>query len=254
MKQVCLNTLKLCSFLIIVGIISTVGYIFVNNYRSFQEVSTIQDEVANIIEKEETNGTDESQTEEGLVIKNTYISSLQQINPDIIGYLKVNNTNIDYPVVTAEDNRYYLKKNLYQEDDINGWIFMDFRNSDKVLNQNTIIYGHNTYYNGVMFGTLHRALNASWYTNPENQIIQFDTMFETMKWQIYSIYTIKKTSDYLQVSFPTAEDKQAYIDLTKNRSIYDFGITVDTDDYILTLSTCTDSNERLVVHAKRISP
>ena len=254
MKQVCLNTLKLCSFLIIVGIISTVGYIFVNNYRSFQEVSTIQDEVANIIENEETNGTDESQTEEGLVIKNTYISSLQQINPDIIGYLKVNNTNIDYPVVTAEDNRYYLKKNLYQEDDINGWIFMDFRNSDKVLNQNTIIYGHNTYYNGVMFGTLHRALNASWYTNPENQIIQFDTMFETMKWQIYSIYTIKKTSDYLQVSFPTAEDKQAYIDLTKNRSIYDFGITVDTDDYILTLSTCTDSNERLVVHAKRISP
>ena len=254
MKQVCLNTLKLCSFLIIVGIISTVGYIFVNNYRSFQEVSTIQDEVANIIENEETNGTDESQTEEGLVIKNTYISSLQQINPDIIGYLKVNNTNIDYPVVTAEDNRYYLKKNLYQEDDINGWIFMDFRNSDKVLNQNTITYGHNTYYNGVMFGTLHRALNASWYTNPENQIIQFDTMFETMKWQIYSIYTIKKTSDYLQVSFPTAEDKQAYIDLTKNRSIYDFGITVDTDDYILTLSTCTDSNERLVVHAKRISP
>ena len=202
---------------------------------------------------ENNDPSEEIETDDGYVIKNTYISSLLQINPDIIGYLKVNNTNIDYPVVTASDNRYYLKKNLYQQDDQNGWIFMDFRNSDKILNDNTIIYGHNMYYSGVMFGTLHRALNASWYTNEENQIIEFDTMYESMRWQIYSIYTIPKTNDYLQVSFPTDEEKQAFIDMTMNRSIHNFEVSVTPDDYILTLSTCTDSNERLVVHAKRIS-
>ncbi len=252
MKQVCLNTLKLCSFLIIFFVVGIFSYIFVRNYQSMQEVSSIQEQIATVIEE-----TDEEEIpdedDEGLVIQNKYIASLLAINPDVVGYLKVNNTNIDYPVVTAEDNVYYLKKNLYQEDDQNGWIYMDFRNSDKVLNDNTIIYGHNMYYSGVMFGTLHRALNASWYNNPDNQIISFDTMYATMKWQIYSIYTIPKTSDYLKVSFATDAEKEEYITMTKNRSIHDFGITVTASDYLLTLSTCTGDNERLVVHAKRIS-
>ena len=251
MKQVCLNTLKLCGLFIALFIVGSVSYIFIQNYSAMQEVSSIQEEVASVIEN--TNSDETVKTDEGLVIKNPYIASLLSINPDVIGYLKVNNTNVDYPVVTADDNQYYLKKNLYQENDKNGWIFMDFRNSDKNLNDNTIIYGHNMYYSGVMFGTLHRALNASWYTNPENLVITFDTMYESMKWQIYSIYTIPKTSDYLQVSFSSDEEKDAYISMTQSRSIHDFGISVTHDDYLLTLSTCTGNNERLVIHAKRIS-
>ena len=152
----------------------------------------------------------------------------------------------------SNDNKYYLKKNLYGEDDRNGWIYMDFRNSDKFLNDNTIIYGHNMYYSGVMFGTLHRVLNSFWYNNPENLVISFDTMYESMNWQIYSIYTIPKTSDYLKVSFENESLKQEYIDMTKNRSIKDFGVEVTPSDYLLTLSTCTGDNDRLVVHAKLI--
>ena len=71
-----------------------------------------------------------------------------------------------------------------------------------------------------------------------------------MFWQIYSIYTIPKTSDYLRVSFKSDEDKMNYITMTKNRSITDFGIEVTSNDTLLTLSTCTGDNERLVVHAK----
>ena len=175
-----------------------------------------------------------------------------EINKDVVGYLKVNNTNIDYPVVQYTDNDYYLKKNFYGEDDKNGWVYMDFRNSDKFLNDNTIIYGHNMYYSGVMFGTLHRALNSSWYTNKENLIISFNTMYETMNWQIFSIYTIRKTSDYLRVSFDTLEDKQDYINKVKERSITNFDVSVTSEDYLLTLSTCTGDNERLVIHAKRL--
>jgi len=251
MKQICLNTLRLCSFVLVSLLIGTVGYIFLRNYYAMQEVSSIQEKITETIENTDITSIPDHD-EEDYVIKNKYIYSLLKINPDVVGYLKVNNTNVDYPVVMAKDNKYYLKKNLYGADDMNGWIFMDFRNSDKILNDNTIIYGHNMYYSGVMFGTLHKALNSSWYTNPENLVIQFDTMYESMKWQIFSIYTIPKTSDYLKVSFATDDEKRDYINKTKDRSIHNFDVEVSTDDYILTLSTCTGDNERLVIHAKRL--
>ena len=108
------------------------------------------------------------------------------------------------------------------------------------------------YYSGVMFGTLHKVLYSNWYNNEDNLTIEFDTMYESMKWRIFSIYTIQKTSDYLQVSFETPEDKLAYIKMEKNRSIKNFNVEVTENDYLLTLSTCTGDNDRLVVHAKLI--
>ncbi len=249
MKQVIINTLRLCSFVLICFLIGIVVSVSLQNYYAMQEVSVIQENVKNVIDEGNEVEVPAEKTE-GFVIKNKYIASLLTINPDIVGYLKVNNTNVDYPVVISKDNKYYLKKNLYQEDDRNGWIFMDFRNSDKYLNDNTIIYGHNMYYSGVMFGTLHKVLNASWYNNPENLVISFNTMYETMNWQIYSIYTIPKTSDYLKVSFDTPQLKEEYITMTKNRSIKDFGVDVTSSDKLLTLSTCTGNNDRLVIHAK----
>ena len=253
MKQISLNTLKVCGIILVVLLLGTVGYVMTSNYLAMKEVSSINKAVQKKIDEQKNNDTTiEEKTEEGLIIKNKYIASLLEINKDVVGYLKVNNTNIDYPVVQYADNDYYLKKNFYGEDDKNGWIYMDFRNSDKFLNDNTIIYGHNMYYSGVMFGTLHRALNSSWYTNKDNLIINFNTMYETMNWQIFSIYTIRKTSDYLRVSFDTLEDKQEYIDKVKERSITNFDVSVTSEDYLLTLSTCTGDNERLVIHAKRL--
>ena len=255
MRQISLNTLKLCGFFLIIMLIGTIAYISIGNYNAMQEVSKIQEEVAKKIEKsDELDITTIPEETEEFKIKNKYIASLLAINKDVVGYLKVNNTNVDYPVVIGQDNKYYLKKNLYNEDDKNGWIFMDFRNSDKILNDNTIIYGHNMYYSGVMFGTLHRVLNASWYNNEENLIIQFDTMYESMQWRIYSIYTIPKTSDYLKVSFQDEQAKQDFINMTKNRSIKNFNTDITTSDHILTLSTCTGDNSRLVIHAKLLQP
>lgn len=249
MSQVIINTLKLCGILSLIIITGMIGYVMYNNYTSLQEVTSIQEKVNEAIKENDTSLVEEN---DNYKIKNNYIASLLTINKDIIGYLKVNNTNINYPVVQAEDNIYYLKKNLNNEDDINGWVYMDYRNSDKILNDNTIIYGHNMYYSGVMFGTLHKVLYSNWYNNEDNLTIEFDTMYESMKWKIFSIYTIPKTSDYLQVSFETPEEKLAYIKMEKNRSIKDFNVEVTENDYLLTLSTCTGDNDRLVVHAKLI--
>lgn len=248
MKQIILNTLKLCGFIIILFIVGMIGYVSLDNYYAMKDVAKINEHVKEQMGKEEVT-IPEDKKEEGLVIKNKYIASLLTINKDVIGYLKVKNTNIDYPVVTSNDNKYYLNHNLYNEEDKNGWVYMDFRNSDKYLNDNTIIYGHNMYYSGVMFGTLHRTLNGNWYNNEDNLNITFDTMYASMNWKIYSIYTTPKTNDYLKVSFDTKEEKEQYINMTKERSIKNFDTPVTAENKILTLSTCTGDNERLVIHA-----
>ena len=248
MKQIILNTLKLCGFIIVLFIVGMIGYVSLDNYYAMKDVAKINEHVKEQMSKEEVT-IPEDKKEEGLVIKNKYIASLLTINKDVIGYLKVKNTNIDYPVVTSNDNKYYLTHNLYNEEDKNGWVYMDFRNSDKYLNDNTIIYGHNMYYSGVMFGTLHRTLNGNWYNNEDNLNITFDTMYASMNWKIYSIYTTPKTNDYLKVSFDTKEEKEQYINMTKKRSIKNFDTPVTAENKILTLSTCTGDNERLVIHA-----
>ena len=253
-KQISLNTLKVCGLILISIVIASFGYVFIRNYASMKEVSQIKEVVDNTISKadEFISEEEEQEPETGLKIKNRYIDALTSINPDVVGYLKVNNTNVDYPVVQANDNVYYLEHNLYREYDQNGWIYMDFRNSVTSLNDNTIIYGHNMYYSGVMFGSLHHVQNASWQADPSNLVISFNTVYETMNWQIFSIYAIPKTSDYLRVSFDNDTDKMSYINMVKNRSKTDFHVEVNANDRILTLSTCTGNNARLVVHAKLI--
>lgn len=132
---------------------------------------------------------------------------------------------------------------------------MDYRNSHNNLDSNTIIFGHNFYGSDVMFGPLEKmADKKTWYTNPENQIISYDTIYESNKYQIFSIYKVQKTKDYLKTYFATDDEFQEYIDLVKGRSIYDFGVELNTSDKIITLSTCTGENQRLVVHAKLIKP
>ena len=130
---------------------------------------------------------------------------------------------------------------------------MDYRNNDYEMDDNTIIFGHTMYYSSVMFGTLSNALKKSWYSNTENLIITFDTIYESHKYQIFSIYKVPKTTDYLQNYFETDEDFNDFVSLIKERSIEDFNIEVKPGDKILTLSTCTNYTERLVVHAKLIA-
>lgn len=252
-KQISLNTLKVCGFILLSIVFGSFGYVFIRNFKSMQEVSQIQEVVEKTINETEEDEEKVIYDDNAYEIKNRYIYSLMEINQDVVGYLKVNNTNVDYPVVQADDNVYYLNHNLYQQSDQNGWIYMDFRNSVASLNDNTIIYGHNMYYSGVMFGTLHRVQTSNWQKDPNNLIISFNTMYSTMNWQIFSIYAVQKTSDYLRVSFTDANDKMEYINMVKKRSNKDFQVEVDVNDKILTLSTCTGNNARLVIHAKLLT-
>ena len=173
-------------------------------------------------------------------------------NSDTVGYLSVNNTKINYPVVQGSTNSYYLNRDFNKRKNSMGWIFMDYRNNSKELDKNTIIYGHNIK-QGIMFGTLKYALNSSWYKKESNQIITFNTPTKNMKWRIFSIYRIPATEDYLKTEFKDDAEYMDFINMLKSRSLYDFNQTIDESSKIITLSTCFSHTTRHVVHAVLIS-
>lgn len=177
---------------------------------------------------------------------------LLELNSDTVGWLEVKNTNVNYPVVKANDNDYYLYHAFDKSSNRGGWIFLDYRNNVDSNDKNYIIYGHSMS-NGTMFGTLKNVINESWYSNSSNLIINFSIKGVNYKYQIFSIYVIDNTDDYLITNFSSNDSFISYINKSKERSIKDFNVDVTENDSIVTLSTCyTTSAQRLVIQAKRI--
>ena len=177
------------------------------------------------------------------------INKLKTFNPDTIGFIKVMGTNINYPFVQTLDNDYYLNRSYDKTYNNAGWIFLDYRNNE-FNDKNTIIYGHGRI-NGTMFGSLKDTLKSSWQNHKDNYIIKISTEKENSIWQIFSIYRIATTSDYLKTSFSDNEF-ESFISLIKGRSSYNFETNVTNEDKVLTLSTCYNDNDKMVVHAKLI--
>lgn len=184
---------------------------------------------------------------------NVEFDSLLKRNKDTVAWIKVNNTNINYPVVQSTDNSYYLNKAFDGTTNHAGWIFADYRNNMKEFDRNTIIYGHSRL-NQTMFGSLKNVLQKSWYENKSNYIINLSTPTENTMWQIFSVYTIEPESYYITTSFLTDESYQTFLNTIQSRSIYDFSVQLSNDDKILTLSTCSNlsGTGRIVVHSKLI--
>lgn len=177
------------------------------------------------------------------------INKLKTFNQDTIGFIKVMGTNINYPFVQTIDNDYYLNRSYDKTYNNAGWIFLDYRNNE-FNDKNTIIYGHGRI-NGTMFGSLKDTLKSSWQSNKDNYIIKISTEKENSIWQIFSVYKIATTSDYLQTTF-TDNEFESFINLIKGRSSYNFETNVTNEDKVLTLSTCYNDNDKMVVHAKLI--
>ena len=192
----------------------------------------------------------EDNTESGLI--NVDLNDLKKINSDTVGYIKVNNTNINYPVVQTTNNTFYLNHTFDKSNNKAGWVFMDYRNHNDNFDTNTILYAHGRLDN-TMFGSLRKVIKEEWYTNPDNYILQYSNDYYSTKWQVFSIYRVKETDDYIKTNFNSNEEYNSFINLIKGRSIYDFNIDVNTNDNIITLSSCYNDTDRMVLHAKLIS-
>ncbi len=105
---------------------------------------------------------------------NIDFNELEKINSDTVGYIIVPNTNVNYAVVKAKDNDYYLTHDFNKEYNNSGWIFTDYKNRVDGSDKNLVIYGHETS-GGYMFGSLSNLLNEDILKNKENQIISFIT-------------------------------------------------------------------------------
>ena len=259
---------------IILFIIFSASVVTINYYQQYQDQNKIDAQILdleNILkEAEEFVDTNENETDVDYidVVDNTetttkkksnyvssYYTNFEQVfetllkkNNDTVGWIQINNTKVNYPVVQADSNSYYLNRDYFKKKNSMGWIFMDYRNNIENLDRNTIIYGHNIK-QGIMFGTIKNMMNKSWYSNANNQLITFNTLNKNMKWKIFSLYQINETEDYLKTEFESDDDYMNFLNMLKNRSKNNFNVELTPESKILTLSTCFSHTTRHVVHA-----
>lgn len=238
------------------------GYDYVHANRTEQKSQSLselkQHEPAIGSPSSEVKVNHEDGSEEVLEVLDEY-KTLYNLNKRLIGWIKIDDTNIDYPVLQTENNEYYLKHNFNQEEDKNGSIFLD-KDCD-ILNRNTnlIIYGHHMS-SGNMFGKLDKYTSKDYYK--EHKYIQFDTIYEKGTYEIMYVFRSRiyeeseivfKYYQFLDVN--SEAEFNSYMAEMAEMSLYDTGITAQYGDELITLSTCDyyTSYGRFVVVAKRVS-
>ncbi|MCH5167728.1 MAG: class B sortase [Erysipelotrichales bacterium] len=182
---------------------------------------------------------------------NVDFQDLKKQNKETVGWIQVNGTNINYPFVQTTDNDFYLNHSFDRKYNGAGWVFMDYRNDISNLDKNTILYAHSRL-NKTMFGSLKNIFTSGWLNNKDNYVIKLSTEYENTLWQVFSVYRIPSTNDYIRVVFNDDNQFIEWTNMILKRSSHNFKTTVSKNDHILTLSTCGDNDTKVVLHAKLI--
>ena len=188
--------------------------------------------------------------------------NLYSKNSDIAGWIKIDGTDISYPVMQTDNNSYYLNHNFNGKKDRHGTPFVDMRNNIKELDGNTVIYGNNMKSDNQMFSQL-----KNYYAGKQpimfyrhHPVIEFDTVYEKSKWKIFSVFTCNTDGtkgnifEYDLINASNAMDFDSYIKQVQSRSIFDIPVDVDISDKLLTLSTdyYEFEGQRLIIMARRV--
>lgn len=259
-KELTINGLKLSMIFIIYASIIFMFSSKYHEYINYLNVRKLENELNEARNDEQIDEIDDTSYTEVIIKPNNEkeyvnryetivnINKTYEINSDVVAWLKVNNTKINYPVVKTTNNSYYLNHDIYKEKTPSGWVFMDYRNNSKELDKNTIIYAH-ALKTGYMFGELHKFMNSNFRSNKENLVMSFDLVDKSMNWKVFSSYKVSDEVDYLRTSFSNDESFMSYVNDVKKRSSYNYNVEVNQNSKIITLSTCSGKNRRLVVHA-----
>ena len=183
--------------------------------------------------------------------KDLDINELKNINNDVMGWVRVDGTSINYPFVQTTDNDYYIDHDIYKNYNNSGSIFGDYRNNWNLETKNIILYGHHLI-NGSMFGSISKMFTSDWQKN-SNHLITTKTFDKTYTWEVFSVYETSIESTYLKNEFKDDNEYNEFITKLKNKSNYDYKVDMTRTTNIITLSTCNNTNTgRLVVHARLI--
>ena len=196
-----------------------------------------------LVDNTETEIETETETEKELLPE---MYELYNANDDLFGWICIEGTEIDYPIVQSADNKYYLSRNFYKEEDSAGTLFVDYRNTD-VSDTNLIIYGHNMR-NGKMFGTLDEYEDYEFYQ--QHPVISFETLYEKYTYKIIAVCRGKVAYEdeegfryYNFINASTDEELQAFWENIMEHSLFDVSHEFSEDDNYLTLSTCNNFTE-----------
>lgn len=171
----------------------------------------------------------------------TYLNALRVQNPDLVGWIVVDGTNINYPIVQSSDNEYYLERSFDGKYSASGTIFVDYRNSkDLSENKNTIFYGHNMN-TGTMFHELSNFFSKSFFNQYGTiKILTYDGVYV---YNVFCVMETKITFNYIQTDFSTDDEYLSFINtLAKKSSRKKENPVFTADDRLLTLSTCTNAH------------
>ncbi len=189
----------------------------------------------------------ENTVSEKLTVYEEEYNKLQEVCSDAIGWITISNTNVDYPILQASDNEFYLNHDINKDESIRGSIFLDWKNH--IDDQHIVVYGHNMK-DGSMFGDLKNYRKEEFYR--VNSVIEINLGGENTWWEIFSVrYT--DATPYC-TAFADSDDFYTYVSRFKTQSLYDTGTEIEKTDRVLTLSTCSKvfNNARFVVHAVEI--
>lgn len=182
---------------------------------------------------------------------------LLELNSDVKGWVKIEGTNVDYPVVQSskEEPEFYLNRNINKEPDSYGTIFIDTHSSIEA--KNILLHGHNMR-SKAMFHHLTKYNDIEFLK--ENPYIEFDTIFEESTWKVFAVFKTNGSSakeplfDYRKNNFSDDLDFLEFVNEIRVRSIYDMPVDIEEEDQILLLSTCSYEVDdyRTVVAARKI--
>lgn len=238
--------LNLVIYIMLLSILLYSGIKIYKWYKDKTNNSKIAEQIKHTVIVEEKN-EDENKKEYKIDF-----NKLKDQNNETVAWIKVNNTNIEYPVVKGTNNSFYLNHSFDKSNNSAGWIFADYRNKFDNTDKNIVIYGHNMKDNS-MFGSLKNILNSDWYDNEENTNITLYTENEKCIYKVFSIYKIESEDYYIKTEFSDDNNFEQFVNTIKKRSIKEFNTDVSKEDNILTLSTCANNNKyRVVLHAKKI--
>ena len=258
-KKRTLSTILL--ILLIIAFLASGGYLF----HYFWMAKQTEDELSQLqkIKQEAFSDAEEEtevKSETGRSIQKGY-RKLYKKNSDLIGWVTVKNTKIDYPVMqTPEEEEYYIHRDFYGEYSSAGTLFVDLESNVQKPSDNILIYGHNMK-TGKMFHDLLKYENESFYKN--HKYIQFDTIYGNGTYEVIAAFRThiltEKEDGFRYYQFFNAEDESAFNQYVSGCKALT-GYTIDTDasygDSLLTLSTCAyhTDNGRFVVVAKKLTP
>ncbi len=197
----------------------------------------------------DTEGLDAAEIERYHQQMQDAMKQLQQENGDVAGWIEFDNMELSYPVMYCGDNDYYLKRTYSGKSNSAGSIFIEAANSPDFEDCHTIIYGHNMR-NLSMFGKLKYYVEEDFYK--EHQYFTIYTGENSYRYQIFACYETSEVGEVYTVGFGPDAVFQEFLNEMKRRAYYDTGVSVNAQDKVITLSTCSTEGNRFVVNAKRI--